>query len=79
VREQAAERRGTAIDRAELDALRAEVQARYDAETSPYFATARLWDDGVIDPRQTRQVLGLALQTTLNAPIPATEYGVLRI
>jgi acetyl-CoA carboxylase carboxyltransferase component len=79
VREQAAERRGATIDRAELEALRAEVQARYDAETSPYFATARLWDDGVIDPRQTRQVLGLALQTTLNAPIPATEYGVLRI
>jgi len=79
VREQAAERRGAAIDQDELDALRTEVQARYDAETSPYFATARLWDDGVIDPRQTRQVLGLALQTTLNAPIPPTDYGVLRI
>jgi len=79
VREQAATQRGEPIDRAELEALRQEVQARYDAETSPYFATARLWDDGVIDPRQTRQVLGLALQTALNAPIPETNYGVLRI
>ena len=56
-----------------------EVEARYDEEASPYFATARLWDDGIIDPRKTRQVLGLALETTLNAPIPATDYGVLRI
>ena len=52
---------------------------RYEEEASPYFATARLWDDGIIDPRQTRQVVGLALATTLNAPIPATDYGVLRI
>jgi acetyl-CoA carboxylase carboxyltransferase component len=56
-----------------------DVQARYEEEASPYFATARLWDDGIIDPRQTRQVVGLALATTLNAPILATEYGVLRI
>jgi acetyl-CoA carboxylase carboxyltransferase component len=79
VREQAATQRGIPIDRDELEALRQDVQARYDAETSPYFATARLWDDGVIDPRQTRQVLGLALQAALNAPIPETNYGVLRI
>ena len=56
-----------------------EVEARYEEEASPYFATARLWDDGIIDPRQTRQVVGLALATTLNAPIPTTDYGVLRI
>lgn len=64
---------------ADLKRIRAEVEARYEEEASPYFATARLWDDGIIDPRQTRQVLGLALETTLNAPIPATDYGVLRI
>ena len=54
-------------------------RSRYEEEASPYFATARLWDDGIIDPRKTRQVLGLALETTLNAPIPSTDYGVLRI
>ena len=58
---------------------RQELEAKYDEEASPYFATARLWDDGIIDPRQTRQVVGLALATTLNAPITATDYGVLRI
>ena len=79
IREQAAKHRGATIDRDEIDELRQRVEARYDAETSPYFATARLWDDGIIDPRQTRQVLGLALHSALNAPIPETNYGVLRI
>ena len=79
IREQAAARQGHPIDREELEEMRREVQARYDDETSPYFATARLWDDGIIDPRQSRQVLGLALQSALNAPIPETNYGVLRV
>ncbi|HYI15608.1 MAG TPA: carboxyl transferase domain-containing protein, partial [Thermomicrobiales bacterium] len=60
-------------------ALRAETQARYEHETTPWFATARLWDDGVIDPRDTRTVLGLALETTLNAPIEDSPIGVLRM
>jgi 3-methylcrotonyl-CoA carboxylase beta subunit len=63
----------------EQEALRAETQARYEAETLPWFATARLWDDGVIDPRDTRIVLGLALETTLNAPIGDSPVGVLRM
>jgi acetyl-CoA carboxylase carboxyltransferase component len=63
----------------DLDAIRREVEERYEQEASPYFATARLWDDGIIDPRKSRQVLGLALETTLNAPIESTDYGVLRI
>jgi acetyl-CoA carboxylase carboxyltransferase component len=79
IRRQAVESRGGTLDEAELAAIREEVEARYEEEASPYFATARLWDDGIIDPRQTRQVVGLALATTLNAPIPETEYGVLRI
>jgi acetyl-CoA carboxylase carboxyltransferase component len=66
-------------DEQTLVQVRNDVEARYEEEASPYFATARLWDDGIIDPRQTRQVLGLALETTLNAPIPPTDYGVLRI
>ncbi|RIK43662.1 MAG: methylcrotonoyl-CoA carboxylase [Chloroflexi bacterium] len=66
-------------DAAEEAALRAEIQARYEAETTPWYATARLWDDGVIDPRDTRTVLGLALATTLNAPIEPTPFGVFRM
>jgi 3-methylcrotonyl-CoA carboxylase beta subunit len=66
-------------DEAEAARLRAEVQARYEQETTPWFATARLWDDGVIDPRDTRTVLGLALESTLNTPIEDSPIGVLRM
>lgn len=72
-------RRGQELPNADEAALVAEIRARYDEETSPYFSTARLWDDGVLDPRDTRAVLGLALETTLNAPIPASPIGVLRV
>jgi acetyl-CoA carboxylase carboxyltransferase component len=66
-------------DAAEEAELRATIQARYETEITPWFATARLWDDGVIDPRDTRTVLGLALETTLNAPIEESKFGVLRM
>ena len=52
---------------------------RYEDEGNPYFATARLWDDGIIDPAQTRDVLGLAICAVLNAPIPETTFGVFRM
>jgi len=61
------------------EAFKAPVRERYEAEGNPYFASARLWDDGVIDPAQTRDVLGLALAATLNAPIPPTRFGVFRM
>lgn len=54
-------------------------RARYEEEGNPYFATARLWDDGIIAPRDTRRVLALALSATLNAPIPKTRFGVFRM
>ncbi|HEX5502901.1 MAG TPA: carboxyl transferase domain-containing protein, partial [Thermomicrobiales bacterium] len=79
IKERAARRRGEPLDEEAQARLRRETEEQYAAETSAYYATARLWDDGVIDPRQTRQVVGLALETTLNAPIPSTDYGVLRI
>lgn len=79
IRQRSAEHREATLDRADIEEIRREVEASYEEESSPYYATARLWDDGMIDPRQTRQVVGLALATTLNAPIPATDYGVLRI
>ena len=46
---------------------------------SPYYATARLWDDGVIDPADTRRVLGMALAVTANAPVPEPSYGIFRM
>ena len=53
--------------------------AKYEEEGSPYFSTARLWDDGVIRPRDTRMVLGLGISAALNAPIPETRFGVFRM
>lgn len=55
------------------------ILAQYEHESSPYFATARLWDDGILDPAQTRTALGLAFAITLNAPLPADRYGTFRM
>ena len=56
------------------------IRQRFEAEGSPYYATARLWDDGIIDPAQTRDVLGLAISAALNAPIPASpRFGLFRM
>lgn len=64
----------------EEEAFKAPIRQKYEDEGNPYFATARLWDDGVIDPVQTRDVLGLAFAATLEAPIPeAPRFGVFRM
>jgi 3-methylcrotonyl-CoA carboxylase beta subunit len=64
----------------QLEQFKAPIRELYEREGSPYFATARLWDDGIIDPLQTRDVLGLALSACLNAPIPAApQFGVFRM
>ena len=63
----------------QAEAFKAPVRQRYEDEGNPYYATARLWDDGVIDPVQTRDVLGLAISASLNAPIPETDFGVFRM
>ena len=56
-----------------------EIRAKYELEGNPYHSTARLWDDGVIDPRDTRHVLALGIAASLNAPIPDTTFGVFRM
>jgi 3-methylcrotonyl-CoA carboxylase beta subunit len=56
-----------------------EIRAKYEREGNPYHSTARLWDDGVIDPRDTRKVLALGIAASLNAPIPETSFGVFRM
>ncbi len=65
---------------AEAEAFKAPIRAKYEDEGNPYYATARLWDDGIIDPAQTRDVLGLALSATLNAPIAdRAQFGIFRM
>jgi 3-methylcrotonyl-CoA carboxylase beta subunit len=64
---------------AERDAFERPILEKYEREGHPYYSTARLWDDGVIDPAQTRDVLALAISASLNAPIEETKFGVLRI
>jgi 3-methylcrotonyl-CoA carboxylase beta subunit len=56
-----------------------EIRAKYEAEGNPYHSTARLWDDGIIDPLDTRKVLALGLAAARNAPVPETEFGVFRM
>jgi acetyl-CoA carboxylase carboxyltransferase component len=56
-----------------------EIRAKYEQEGNPYYSTARLWDDGIIDPLDTRRVLALGLAAALNAPIPETTFGVFRM
>jgi 3-methylcrotonyl-CoA carboxylase beta subunit len=79
VKRDAMEARGEVWSAEEEAAFRAPVRERYELEGNPYYATARLWDDGIIDPVQTRDVLGLALSATLNGPIPPTRFGVFRM
>ncbi len=63
----------------EEEAFKTPIRNQYEVQGHPYFATARLWDDGVIDPADTRRVLGLGLSAALNAPIPDTKFGVFRM
>jgi len=63
----------------ELDNLRKPILEKYETEGSPYYSTARLWDDGIIDPRDTRDILGLCISASLNAPFPDQKYGVFRM
>jgi 3-methylcrotonyl-CoA carboxylase beta subunit len=63
----------------EEEAFKAPVREQYETEGNPYHATARLWDDGIILPSETRRVLALAFSACLNAPIPPTRFGVFRM
>ncbi len=63
----------------EAEAFKAPIRQTYEDEGNPYYATARLWDDGIIDPAQTRDVLGLAFAATLNAPVEDRGFGVFRM
>ena len=73
------QREGRDMSREQREAFAAPTLAAYEAEGNPYYSTARLWDDGVIDPADTRTVLALGLSAALNADIPATPFGVFRM
>jgi len=77
--EQLARLRQPQLDEAQAAAFKQPILDKYEREGSPYYASARLWDDGILDPAETRTVLGLALSSCLNAPIEETRYGVFRM
>jgi 3-methylcrotonyl-CoA carboxylase beta subunit len=79
VRRDGIEARGDKWSMEEEEAFKAPIRRQYEEQGNPYFATARLWDDGVIDPADTRRVLALGLSASLNAPIPDTRFGVFRM
>ena len=70
---------GKAWSTDEEDAFKAPIRDQYETQGSPWYATARLWDDGIIDPADTRRVLGLGISASLNAPIEPAKFGVFRM
>src|SRR5690606_17910016 len=74
-----AERQGAPFTEEDERALRGPILQQYERQGHPYYSSARLWDDGVIDPAQTRDVLGLAISASLNAEVEETAFGVFRM
>ena len=79
VRRDNIEAEGKKWSEVEEEEFKQPIREQYDAEGNPYYATARLWDDGIITPAETRRVLALCFSATLNAPIPETKFGVFRM
>jgi 3-methylcrotonyl-CoA carboxylase beta subunit len=79
VRREGLERSGKSWSKADEEAFKAPIREQYETQGHPYYASARLWDDGVIDPAETRRVLGLGISASLNAPIEETRFGVFRM
>lgn len=77
--EQAASVLATVAGRADDEEFKAPIREQYETQGSPYYSTARLWDDGIIDPADTRRVLGMGLAAAANAPVPAPSYGIFRM
>jgi 3-methylcrotonyl-CoA carboxylase beta subunit len=73
------EARGETWSLEEEEAFKSPIRKQYEEEGHPYYASARLWDDGIIDPSETRQVLGLSIAASLNSPIENTQFGVFRM
>lgn len=72
-------RQGKEFTKEQADKLKNPIIEQFDKEGSPYYSTARLWDDGIIDPADTRKVLGLSLMAAMNAKSKETKFGVFRM
>jgi len=72
-------REGKPLSAEDEDAIRQPILDKYEHEGSPYYSTARLWDDGILDPADTRQALALGLSAAYNAPIPDAKFGIFRM
>lgn len=79
VRSDQAARQGNSLTEQEEEDLQRPIIDKYEEEGSPYYSTARLWDDGIIDPKDTRDVLGLGIAASMNVPIPESRWGVFRM
>jgi 3-methylcrotonyl-CoA carboxylase beta subunit len=79
VRRDGLEAAGRTWSEEDEEAFKAPIRAQYETQGHPYYATARLWDDGILDPAQTRRALGLGISAALNAPIETTRFGVFRM
>ena len=79
IRRDGLEQRGEAWSLEDEEAFKLPIRQQYEEEGHPYYASARLWDDGIIDPSETRQVLGLSIAASLNGPIENTNFGVFRM
>jgi 3-methylcrotonyl-CoA carboxylase beta subunit len=79
VRREGLEQRGESWPAEEEEAFKAPIRERYEHQGSPYYSTARLWDDGILDPRDTRRVVALALSVVSRAVGPPARYGVFRM
>lgn len=79
VRRDQMEARGETWAIEQEEEFKAPIREQYERQGNPYYATARLWDDGVIDPADTRTVLGLALSAVANAPLGEIAYGIFRM
>jgi 3-methylcrotonyl-CoA carboxylase beta subunit len=79
VRRDGIEAKGGSWSKEDEEAFKSPIREQYETQGHPYYATARLWDDGVLDPAQTRRALGLGISASLNAPIQSTKFGVFRM
>ncbi len=79
VKEEQLARKNILFDVQEKEQFMNSIQQQYEQQSSAYFSTARLWDDGIISPLQTRRILGLCVSAALNAPIKKTQFGILRM
>jgi len=79
VRRDGMEARGEEWSTDDEEAFKSPIREQYEHQGHPYYASARLWDDGIIDPADTRRILGLGISAALNAPIEETRFGVFRM